>query len=165
MGPIDQSREPLQSIWLSFPARFYFQLCASVGDEGSGTLQTHRASRNRQRGTGTTSQFRWRTFCYASFGRLCTSRWHLYLRHSLESWTWVSQGDTVSDSGSSSWCPPMTQHGHALCSLSLKEDERFLSGRACAPPLLVMPHEVRSSYDLRQACRSSYLSILARELI
>ena len=39
----------------------------------------------------------------------------------------------------------MTQRDHALCSLSLKEEEHsFLSGTASAPPLLVMPSEVRS---------------------
>lgn len=76
----------------------------------------------------------------------------------------MSQGDIVSDLGSSSWCHLRTLRGHALCSLSLKEVERFLSGTVSAPPLLVMPHEVHSSLDLCQV-RSSYLSILARGLI
>ena len=83
----------------------------------------------------------------------------------------MSQGVIVSDSGSSSLCHNLrTQRGHALCFLSLnEEDSGVLSGRVSAPPpLVVMPNEVRSLFDLYPPGRHrscSYLSILARELI
>ena len=165
MAPTIQSIEPLLSVWLSFPARFYFQLCVSVGDEGWVSPQTHIVSRIRRMGTGTISRSHWRTFCYASFARLCTSRWHWHWLHSLESWTWVSLGEIVSCSGSSSsLIRPRTQRAlDALCSLSLKEEESVLWLTVSAPPI-VMPNEVRSSSGLCQG-RSSCLWILATELI